>query len=295
MTKLAILADIHGNLPALEAVWEDLSQFEVDHVVVAGDVINMGPFSREVLDYLAGRDCAIIRGNHEYYLLDYDTPRAPEEWAILTDGRLAGPRWIHHLVGDAWQTRIATWPDTISLRFPDAPPLRVVHGIPGNPWKGIYPDTQDDQIVAMLAEVEETTIVTAHTHLTLDRTIDRWHVVNPGSVGHPFDGIHSASYLLLESCGDGWHATHRRVPFDRERLIQELERQSHVADHGAFGRLLIQEFRTARQYVGPFMQWQRAQYPSGPRYWTMDLLDGFTDEVRWKYTFPVYHVNREAD
>lgn len=293
MTTLAILADIHGNLPALEAVWEDLSQFDVDHVVVAGDVINWGPFSREVLEFLTERYCAIIRGNHEYYLLDYDTPRAPEAWAQLTGSRLVGPRWIHHLIGDGWRTQIAAWPDTISLRFADGPPVRIVHGSPGNPWKGIYPNTTDDEIVAMLSDVDESTVITAHTHLALDRTVDRWHIVNPGSVGNPFDGILDASYLLLESCGEGWRATHRRVLFDRERVIQELERQNLIAEHGAFGQLVIEEFRTARQYVGPFMLWRKTCHPNEPLSMEMDFLQEFTDEARWEHTWPVYHVNRE--
>ena len=50
MTRLAVLADIHGNLPALKAVIDDMAQFEVDHVVVAGDSVNWGPFSCEVLE-----------------------------------------------------------------------------------------------------------------------------------------------------------------------------------------------------------------------------------------------------
>ncbi len=294
MTKLAILADIHGNLPALEAVWDDLSRFDVDHVIVAGDVINMGPFSREVLDYLANRTCAIIRGNHEYYLLDYDTPRAPESWAAMVNGRFTGPLWIHHLVGNDWRNQIAGWPDTISLRFPDAPTVRVVHASPGNPWKGIYPNTPDDEIAEMLADVDESTIVTAHTHLALDRTVDRWHIVNPGSVGHPFDGILSASYLLLESCTDGWQAVHRRVPFDRDRVIRELENQNLIAEHGAFGQLVIEEFRTARPHVGPFMLWRRSCYPNVPVSMDLDFLQEFTDEARWEHTGIAYHVNRDA-
>ena len=61
MTRLAVLADIHGNLTALQAVMDDMAQFDVDQVVVAGDSINWGPFSREVLEIITARNWAIVR------------------------------------------------------------------------------------------------------------------------------------------------------------------------------------------------------------------------------------------
>ena len=78
MTRIAVLADIHGNLPALNAVIDDMARFAVDHVVVAGDSVNWGPFSREVLEIIAARKWAVIRGNNAYYALDYATGRAPD-------------------------------------------------------------------------------------------------------------------------------------------------------------------------------------------------------------------------
>jgi predicted phosphodiesterase len=77
MTTLAILSDLHGNLPALEAVLAELAPLGVDQVIVAGDVINWGPFSAQVTARVIERGWAPIRGNNEFYLLDYSTPRAP--------------------------------------------------------------------------------------------------------------------------------------------------------------------------------------------------------------------------
>ena len=61
MTRLAVLADLHGNLPALEAVLQDLSQFRVDRVIVAGDVVNWGPFSAQVLERVTREGWAVVR------------------------------------------------------------------------------------------------------------------------------------------------------------------------------------------------------------------------------------------
>jgi len=123
MTRLAILSDIHGNLPALEAVLQDLSQFTVDHVIVAGDVIDRGPFSVQVLERVTREGWAVIRGNAEFYLLDYNTPRAPAEWSDPTLFPLH--LRLHRQLNGRWLTAIAAWPDTLSLRFPDAPPRRA--------------------------------------------------------------------------------------------------------------------------------------------------------------------------
>ena len=68
MTKLAVLADIHGVWPALEAVLEDLSQFKADQIIVVGDLINLGPFSNRVVSYAVENDWVVVRGNNELYL-----------------------------------------------------------------------------------------------------------------------------------------------------------------------------------------------------------------------------------
>ena len=102
MSRLAILADIHGNLPALNTVIDDMAQFAVDQVVVAGDSINWGPFSLRVLEVICERRWPAVRGNNEFYLLDYDTERAPAHWS-----RFTMPPYLHELLGDDWVNFIA--------------------------------------------------------------------------------------------------------------------------------------------------------------------------------------------
>jgi predicted phosphodiesterase len=290
MTKLAILADIHGNLPALEAVADDLACRGVDRVVVAGDLINWGPFSAAVLERVARAGWAVIRGNHEFYLLDYDTPRAPAAWRDRA--RFSLLPWLHRQLAGPWQTAIAAWPDTLSLRFPDAPPLRVVHGSPASPWLGIRLTDADRRVEAMLAGVEETTLLVGHIHRALDRTVGGRRVLNPGPVGVPLDGHFGASYLLLEGGGDGWTPTFRRVPYDRAPLFAEFARQRFVEECGAIGRLVVEEFATARPRVTPFLRWRAACCPDAPL--TVDLLAAFAAADLWDCTPPVSRVNPPA-
>ncbi len=271
MTKLAILADIHGNLPALEAVLDSLANEAIDRIVVAGDLINWGPFSAQVVERATRERWAVIRGNNEYYLLDHGTPRAPATWSDR--GQYPLLPWLQRQLVGQWQTAIAVWPDTLSLRFADAPPIRVVHGTPNSPWEPIYPDLADDALCALLAGVDEPTVIAGHTHLPLDRTVDRWRLLNPGSVGLPLDGIPEAQFLILESREQTWHPTFRRVSYDRAPLFEEFERQRFRDECGVVGELAIEEFRTARLQLHPFVVWRSHYCPERPV--SEELLEEF--------------------
>jgi predicted phosphodiesterase len=262
MTTVAVLADIHGNLPALDAVLDDLRTFEVDHIVVAGDVVNWGPWSREVMERLAAFAPAVIRGNNEFYLLDYNTPRAPAAWSDLEQWRLLP--WLARTLRGRWHTVIAAWPDRLSLQFPDAPPVLVVHGSPRSNNEPIYDTTPPDLLEAMFAGVTEQTVVAAHTHIAMDRKVAGWHVLNPGTVGVPLQGRPESSYMIMRGDERGWTAEHRVVPFDLERVLDAFRAQDFVEECGAIGQLVVDEFATSRLHTVPFLRWREAQCPDAP-------------------------------
>lgn len=101
MTRLAILSDVHGNLPALEAVTQDLAQFRVDQVIVAGDLVNVGPFPEQVVERIVESGWVVVRGSGELFPLDYGTPRAPDRWNDPTE--FAMLPWLAHQVSDTWK------------------------------------------------------------------------------------------------------------------------------------------------------------------------------------------------
>jgi predicted phosphodiesterase len=288
MSTIAVLADIHGNLPALQAVIEDMERSPVDAVVVAGDLINWGPFSLEVLELVTDEGWAVIRGNHEYYLLDYGTPRAKAEWHDTSQYPQL-PVLRQQLEGH-WHSVIATWPDTLSLRFADAPPLRVIHGTSRSCWEPIYPNTPVESIKALLSGIEEMTVVAAHTHLPMDRIAGHCHIINPGSVGVPLDGVFGASYALLEGDAQGWQAELRRIPFDYEPLFAEFERLHWVEEFGAVGQLAVEEFRTARPQINPFLVWRKQHHPDAKI--TRELLEEFQKVDPIDYTVSAYLLKR---
>jgi predicted phosphodiesterase len=282
MTRLAVLADIHGNLSALEAAIADMAQFDVDQVVVAGDVVNWGPFSAQVVERIVQENWAVIRGNNELYLLDYQTPRAPKKW----DSYVMIP-WMHKQLKGKWQTSIAGWPDTLQLRFPDAPPVRVFHGIPDDPFSAIFPKTPEDEVQAMLADVTESTIIAGHHHLVMDRQVGRWHILNPGSLGEPLNGNPDGSYMILEGTPDGWEATVRRVSFDLELVLAEFERLRIVEECGIVGHIVIEEFKSAKLIILPFWEWCRLEHPGETP--SKPLLDEFL-KIDYRRYMPLHYA-----
>lgn len=295
MTRIAILSDIHGNLAALEAVIADMEAYQPDRVIVAGDIINTGPFSVQVIERIVSLRWSILRGNHEFYMLDYGTPREPDYRKTFTM-----PPWLNQIMPKYWRDYIAALPDTLTLYFQDSPPVRVAHATPGDHFRGISPATSDQDIAAMLAGVYEPLLVVGHTHLRLDRQVmsgaRRWRVINPGACGLPLDNVPShANYVILDGDWSGWRPTFRSVPYDSAPLYAEFERIDYLKHCGVVGALLIEEFRTAQVRVIPYYNWQKEQYPGRADSW--DVVEAFlkldTPTLR-RYMSPVYRGVIEA-
>jgi predicted phosphodiesterase len=286
LTRLAVLADLHGNLPALEAVAAEVDRASPDAVVVAGDLLTWGPFARETLDLVSARGWAVIRGNSELYLVDWGTPRADPAWL--------DPDWfatLHRLIeelGD-WRPRVAVWPDQLSLRLPDGPPIRVVHGSPRSHWEGMTPLTPEEGMLERLAGVEEALVVCGHTHLATDRRVGRWRVVNPGSLGVPLDGDRRAGYMLLDAVDGDWRPSWHRVEYDQSPLLERMRRE----ERDVVGALVRREFETARTQLVPFRRWLTERGPGvpGPGRPTFDLLPEFERASLWDYTSGHFRVN----
>jgi len=269
--RLAILADIHGNLPALEAVIAKLEQLQPDMVVVNGDIVNGVPFSNAVLDkiinYARKDDWIVTRGNHEFYYLDYGTERAepgrddPERWGTL--------HWLVEQMPPAYGIYLATLPDEYTFYFPNAQPLRLAHGVPGNNRIGFEVEQLEVKIAEKIAHVAEATLISAHTHVQIDRHIRHavgrieersCHLVNPGSVGIPMNGDSDAQFAMLESVSEdvepgGWQCTHYSVHYDRCPALEEYFRSGMLEAGGIVGQLFYWEMVTNVPEITPFFCW----------------------------------------
>lgn len=236
--RIALLADIHGNSIALDAVLTDVAaQGGVDAFWVLGDLAALGPDPVGVLERLAGlSNTRFVRGNTDRYLatgLQFDV--TPEQLAAdpaVLHRTLEVTRsfaWTQGMVTAAgWLDWLADLPLEQRQTLPDGTCLLAVHAAPGHDdGDGVHPKLTDAELQQLVAGCNADLVCVGHTHTPLDVTADGVRVVNPGSVSNPFPPDLRASYVLLEADKTGLELRHRRVEYDREAVIAQLEAIHH--------------------------------------------------------------------
>jgi len=252
MHKLAVLSDIHGNFAALQAVADHIDRWKPDVVVVAGDIVNRGPRSRECLRFVLARAAAsgwhIIRGNHEEYVLS--VVREPGTRLGLEGAVRENVGWTAQQLGDDLAV-LDSWPAQVSLRAPDGGEARVVHASMRYNRDNILPDTPNATLREQIAPAPPL-ICVGHTHRPLIRNIDATLVVNAGSAGLPFDGDTRASYAQL-TWDAGWQAEIVRVEYDRDQAARDYAESGFMRDNSPIAALIYDEFRTAHPRLSSWM------------------------------------------
>ena len=263
--RLAFVADIHGNLPALEAVLTDLAQQAPDAVYLVGDQINRCPWNNEVLDLLAEQAWPAIAGNHELVVGIIGTPR---NHPPSTDrNRFAVLWWTWETLRGEHLTAIRDLPRERTIHVPGAPAIRLVHGIPGNAEIGFFPGLDDATMCELLTGVEEPVVVAGHTHRPLQRTLSRpvgrWQVFNGGSVGLPYNGDPRAQYLLLDLVHDAgtthWRPTFRQLDYDHEQVAKAYLTSGLLDAAGPLAELDLLTVQTGYPWSSDFGIWMRTQ------------------------------------
>jgi predicted phosphodiesterase len=215
---LALVYDIHGNLPALEAVLGDARERGADAWLLGGDVAAFGAWPAETVDRLRELDGATwIRGNTERWLADRsDLPADQPMHAAALACRAA--------LGDVTADELAALPE----RAEPAPGTVAVHASPVSDMRSFAPQATDAD-AELLGDVRSGLLVFGHTHLAFERRAGDVALLNPGSVGMPFDGDHRAAYALVHEDGT---IEHRRVAYDHASVPAALrERYGDAAWH----------------------------------------------------------------
>lgn len=214
------LSDIHSNLPALEAVIDDMP--EADAMVCAGDVIGYYTWPRACVEFVMERSIPTVMGNHDRELVR-DTP-----FRFHGSAR-AGIEFARAELGDRHREWLASLPDD-RVEFDGL--VRIVHGHPRNPDRYTYPEEVTPEIFD-----DEPILVLGHTHVQFHRRFDEGLVVNPGSVGQPRDGDPRASYAVIDT--ESMTVEEHRVEYDigrTQRAIREHGLPTSLAERLAEGR-----------------------------------------------------------
>lgn len=227
--KLAVVSDIHGNLPALQAVVADAGA--VDGWLNLGDIVSGPLWPEETAQWLIERGWPTIAGNHERQLLNHTRERMS-----LTD-RYAAQRLSANSLA---------WLAALPAAMAPLPGLRCVHGTPSSDLQylletvtpGGLRAATDEEVAQRLDGLQTELLLCGHSHVPRDRRIDAMRIVNPGSVGLPaYDDIHPhphvvetgsphARYALVERLAEAWAVNLRAVAYDWGAAAAQAEANS---------------------------------------------------------------------
>jgi putative phosphoesterase len=219
-SRVAAIYDVHGNLPALEAVLSDLEGLNSDLIVVGGDVV-AGPMPAEVLDRLVtlGQSICFVRGNADREVL-----------AAYGDGRYADPNdaadpaertaaFAASKIDRGHRDLLVSFSERIVVEIEGVGQVLFCHGSPRSDEEIVTAATTEGRLREILAGVDQDLVVCGHTHAQFDRRVGGKRVVNAGSVGMPYEGKPVGAFWLLLGT-DG--VSLRRSDYDLDRAVERI-------------------------------------------------------------------------
>jgi len=217
--RIAAIYDIHSNLPALEAVLEDIRHAEVDCVVVGGDVLP-GPMPRETISCLLNLNIPrhFIYGNGEIAVLEQMAGRDP---AAVPEQYRPVIRWTAQQLYPEYQSLLAEWPKTLCIEIPGLGDVLFCHATPRNENECFTRLTPEDRLLPVFQELNVSVVVCGHTHMQFDRNVGSIRVINAGSVGMPF-GEPGAYWLQL-----GPDVQLQHTPYDLARAAKRIRQTKY--------------------------------------------------------------------
>jgi predicted phosphodiesterase len=239
--RIAILADIHGNPIALDAVLADIAALGgADQHWLLGDYVALGFDPRGVLERLNKlQGASFIRGNTYRYVVEGDLPFPRLEDAIshpeLLHRHIRIARsfaWTAGAISPGEENDDLAWlsslPVEMRTTLPDGSRVLAAHASPGeDDGTGINPMMSTQEIEDVIEGCQADLLLVGHTHVPFERRVGTVRVVNPGSVSNPMAPDTRASYALLEADSFGYSCTFRRVDFDRQACITAIKAVRH--------------------------------------------------------------------
>lgn len=267
--KIAVLSDIHGNLPALTAVADHIARWQPNQVVVNGDIVNRGPLPRPCWQFVQERQTRegwlATRGNHEDYVAAHAHALPNPADPLFQINYLS--YWTFQQLNGEVET-LANLPDSLTLAGANGPrpsgsQVRICHASMRGNRDGVWPFTSDEAVREQMGGREgaagTAVFVTGHTHQSFIRRVGDTLVVNAGSAGQHGYGETRATYAQLTWRQGVWRAEIVYVPYDMAQTERDFHESGYLAEAGAVARLIFHEWRLAAPIL---YDWIR-QYQSG--------------------------------
>jgi putative phosphoesterase len=220
--RIAVMTDVHANLPALEAALESIRAEGYDAIFHTGDAIAIGPFPAECLDLLLNiPNIQFVMGNHDAYFV-HGLPTPQPAW--LSDGEVRHQRWTHSRLDPHMRSVLANWPLLLEHDLEGVRTLFVHYALApsGQDFWPVIKDPTVAELDRIFAFHDAGLIFYGHHHRRSDKQ-GRARYVNPGSLGCHSEPV--ARYCVVELQGGQYRVEHRGVPYDDGRLLAAFEQR----------------------------------------------------------------------
>ncbi|MFZ5596031.1 MAG: metallophosphoesterase family protein [Bacillota bacterium] len=222
--KIAVFADVHGNLYSLEAVLKDIESKGIDRVYCVGDLVGYGPRPNEVVQLIRSKRIPTVMGNYDDAIgnmrLICGCDYKDEEFLRLGQKSIA---WTGENTGDENKAWLSGLPSEIRETF-NGHRVLFVHGSPGALNEYLYENTSEEYLDQLLKENSADILVCGHTHLPYVKKLASGLVVNAGSAGKPKHGNPNATYVIIDLTGDAPDSEIIEVEYDYEATAAEIEK-----------------------------------------------------------------------
>ncbi len=213
--NIAVISDIHGFSLALDRVLEDISRFAIDHIVVAGDIVEGGPDPAGVIDRLLDIPCTIIQGNTDY---DIAKQHRDSKFAAWTERQIGAEarEWLLNL---PFEHRIT--PPGADSPWQD---LLVVHANPNDFNRPIEPDADEDDLDLLIGNTRAAVLAFGHLHIAYQRTWKSMQLIDVSAVGNPKDGDLRSKWGQVTWTGDtqSWATTLHYVDYPLDETLAQM-------------------------------------------------------------------------
>ncbi len=218
---VALISDIHGNLPALKAVLKDIEETKAKQIWCMGDLVGYMPYPNECIELIQKKASASIIGNYDQKVIGFAQKK--NEWKkTKKQAKFNAFQWNSQHLNPGNEKYLHSLPQNVKLKIGKFNVL-ITHGSPQSIAEPIYPKTHRERLVELGKIADTDIIVTGHTHQFMNRKVGKQCFINPGSVGLPVKKDLRASYVLLEISGAKIKVTERKIQYDISEVIKGLK------------------------------------------------------------------------